>query len=127
VEIALGYQRLIEECQLTQEEVSQKVGKDRTTVTNFLRLLRLPPDILQELRHKKITMGHARAMLALADAEKQMEVFRRVVNEDLSVRRTEELVKRVATGSPADVPLAAAKQPLPPGPDTVPVPESTYT
>lgn len=110
VEIALGYQRLIDECQLTQEEVSVKVGKDRTTVTNFLRLLRLPSEIQQYLRHKKITTGHARAMLALADEEKQMEVFHRVVNDDLSVRRTEELVKKVAGGLPADVPLGVDKQ-----------------
>lgn len=110
VEIALGYQRLIDECQLTQEEVSVKVGKDRTTVTNFLRLLRLPSEIQQHLRHKKITTGHARAMLALADEEKQMEVFHRVVNDDLSVRRTEELVKKVASGLPSDVPLGIDKQ-----------------
>lgn len=109
VEIALGYQRLIEECSLTQEEVSQKVGKDRTTVTNFLRLLRLPQDIQHALRLKKITMGHARAMLALGDEDKQMDVFERVLQDDLSVRRTEELVKLVAGGQPADVPLGAKK------------------
>lgn len=109
VEIALGYQRLIEECRLTQEEVSQKVGKDRTTVTNFLRLLRLPQEIQQALRTKRISMGHARAMLAIADEDTQVEVFRRVAQDDLSVRRTEELVKLVAGGRPADVPLGPKK------------------
>ncbi len=109
VEIALGYQRLIEECRLTQEEVSQKVGKDRTTVTNFLRLLRLPREIQYALRQKRISMGHARAMLAITDAETQVDVFRRVVQDDLSVRRTEELVKLVAGGRPADVPLGPKK------------------
>lgn len=109
VEIALGYQRLIEECRLTQEEVSQKVGKDRTTVTNFLRLLRLPREIQYGLRIKKISMGHARAMLALPDEDTQLEVFNRVVQEDFSVRRTEELVKLVANGKPADVPLGPKK------------------
>lgn len=109
VEIALGYQRLIDECSLTQEEVSQKVGKDRTTVTNFLRLLRLPYDIQQALRQKKITMGHARAMLSLPDEEMQMAVFYRAIAEDLSVRRIEELIKKVSSGMPVDIPLASKK------------------
>ncbi len=121
VEIALGYQRLIEECRLTQEEVSQKVGKDRTTVTNFLRLLRLPREIQQALRVKRISMGHARAMLSLSDEETQVEVFHRVAQDDLSVRRTEELVKLVAGGRPADVPLGPKKSASAP---FVPAPES---
>ena len=135
VEIALGYQRLIEECRLTQEEVSQKVGKDRTTVTNFLRLLRLPREIQHGLRLKQISMGHARAMLSLPEEDTQLEVFRRVVQEDLSVRRTEELVKLVAGGRPADVPLGPKKSaPAPafpsPGPvehEARPYPERSYT
>lgn len=118
VEIALGYQRLIDECNLTQEEVSQKVGKDRTTVTNFLRLLRLPYDIQQALRQKKISMGHARAMLALPDEDEQMAVFHRVTAEDLSVRRTEELIKKVVSGMPVNIPLANVKAQQP---------ESRYT
>lgn len=114
VEIALGYQRLIDECSLTQEEVSQKVGKDRTTVTNFLRLLRLPYDIQQALRQKKITMGHARAMLSLPDEETQMAVFYRAITEDLSVRRVEELIKKVSSGMPVDIPLAKKDAVAPP-------------
>lgn len=98
IEIALGYKRLMEECRLTQEEVAKKVGKDRTTITNFMRLLRLPREIQQSLRTKRISMGHARAILAISDETKQQEVFRYVSSGDVSVRKTEELAKRVEAG-----------------------------
>jgi ParB family chromosome partitioning protein len=99
IEVALGYQRLIEECHLTQEEVAAKVGKDRTTVTNFLRLLKLSKPVQDALRTKAITMGHARALLALQDPQQQVHVLNEIIAKDLSVRATEEYVRQVTTGS----------------------------
>jgi len=96
IEIALGYQRLIKECSLTQEDVADKVGKDRSTVTNMLRLLRLPQQIQESLREADITMGHARALLTIQDIEGQIEVWKQVRDEGLSVRKTEAIVKQVA-------------------------------
>lgn len=96
IEIALGYRRLIDECSLTQEEVADKVGKDRSTVTNMLRLLRLPNSIQVSLRDTEISMGHARALLTIQDEEQRLEVWRQVRDEGLSVRRTEAIVKQIA-------------------------------
>lgn len=106
VEVALGYKRLMEECHLTQEEVSKKVGKDRTTITNFLRLLRLPATIQESLRTKTLSMGHARAILAVTDERKQISVFEQVRAQELSVRRTEEIVKKVEAGVSIEEALA---------------------
>jgi ParB family chromosome partitioning protein len=94
IEIAMGYQRLIEECNLTQEEVAKKVSKDRTTVTNFLRLLKLPKPIQKSLRNGEITMGHARALISLEDTETQMEIWELTMSKGLSVRKVEDLVSR---------------------------------
>jgi ParB family chromosome partitioning protein len=93
LEIALSYQRLISECNLKQEELGDRVGKNRTTVTNYLRLLKLPPDIQAAVRDNKITMGHARALINVERIEDQLSIFKRVLEEELSVRRTEELVR----------------------------------
>lgn len=98
IEVALGYQRLIEECHLTQEQVAAKVGKDRTTVTNFLRLLKLSEPVQEALRTKKITMGHARALLAIEDPHLQERILDDIVAKDLSVRATEALVRDVELG-----------------------------
>lgn len=98
IEVALGYQRLIEECNLTQEEVAVKVGKDRTTVTNFLRLLRLSPVVQDAVRTKKVTMGHARSMLALGSNELQETVLLDIIEKELSVRATEALIKDIELG-----------------------------
>ncbi|MEP7219041.1 MAG: ParB/RepB/Spo0J family partition protein, partial [Bacteroidota bacterium] len=95
IEVALGYQRLLRECSLTQEEVSHKVGKDRSTVTNFLRLLKLPGPIQSSLRNNEISMGHARALVTIPEDGDRLEVWRKVRDEGLSVRRTEALVKQV--------------------------------
>ncbi|QNF35164.1 ParB/RepB/Spo0J family partition protein [Adhaeribacter swui] len=95
IEIALSYQRLLSECNLKQEELGDRVGKKRTTVTNYLRLLKLPPDIQIGLRDNKIGMGHARALINIADIDKQLEVYKRIVAEDLSVRKVEELVRQI--------------------------------
>ena len=93
IEIALSFQRLVSECNLKQEELGERVGKKRTTVTNYLRLLKLPPDVQIGLRDNKITMGHARALVNIETVEQQLAIFRRVVDEDLSVRRVEEIAR----------------------------------
>ncbi|RNI27989.1 ParB/RepB/Spo0J family partition protein [Rufibacter immobilis] len=95
IEIALSYQRLLSECNLKQEELGERVGKKRTTVTNYLRLLKLPPDIQIGIRDNLISMGHARAVINIDDVEKQLEVYRKIVNEELSVRKVEELVRNI--------------------------------
>jgi len=97
IEVAISYQRLLDECHLTQEQVGQRIGKDRTTVTNFLRLLRLPAPIQQSLRKGELTVGHARAMVNLADEKTQLRVWKRTVKHGLSVREVEELVRRIGT------------------------------
>ena len=93
IEIALSYQRLLSECNLRQEDLGDRVGKNRTTVTNYLRLLKLPPDVQIGLRDAEISMGHARALIGLDDAKLQVELYRKTVAEELSVRRVEELVR----------------------------------
>ncbi|RYZ33986.1 MAG: ParB/RepB/Spo0J family partition protein, partial [Sphingobacteriales bacterium] len=98
IEIALSYQRLISEIGLKQEELGDRVGKNRSTVTNYLRLLKLPPDIQIALRDNQISMGHARALINLEGVDKQLAVFRKIVEEQLSVRKVEELVRNLATG-----------------------------
>jgi ParB family chromosome partitioning protein len=93
IEIALSYQRLLSECNLKQEELGDRVGKKRTTVTNYLRLLKLPPDIQIGLRDNKISMGHARALINIENIDLQLEVFHRIIKEELSVRKVEEIVR----------------------------------
>jgi ParB family chromosome partitioning protein len=95
IEIALSYQRLMSECDLKQEELGERVGKNRTTVTNYLRLLKLPPDIQIAVRDNKLSMGHARAIINVENAEQQLYIFKKALNEDLSVRKVEELVRTV--------------------------------
>jgi len=94
IEVSLSFQRLIEECDLTQEQLSEKVGKNRSTVTNYLRLLKLPLDIQAAIRDNKISMGHARALLSIADEEKQLSALANILEDNLSVRKVEELVKQ---------------------------------
>lgn len=96
IEVALGYQRLLRECDLRQEEVADKVGKDRSTVTNFLRLLKLPRQIQESLRANEISTGHARALLTIQDDDQRLEIWEQVRDEGLSVRRTESIVKQIA-------------------------------
>jgi len=95
VDIAISYQRLIEECSLTQENLSLRVGKKRATVANYLRLLKLPAEIQIGLREDKISMGHARALVSVEDPHGQMELFYRIIEEDLSVRKTEDLARKI--------------------------------
>ena len=97
IEVALSYQRLIEECNITQEELGEKVGKDRSTVTNFLRLLKLPPEVQVALRDGFISMGQARAIINIDDKTKQLIILKEIIDKDLSVRQVEELVRSLNT------------------------------
>lgn len=96
IEISLSYQRLISECNLKQEELGERVGKNRSTVTNYLRLLKLPPDIQIALRDHQLSMGHARAIINIENADTQLYVFKKILAEDLSVRKVEELVREIS-------------------------------
>jgi ParB family chromosome partitioning protein len=100
LEIAQAYQRLIDDHGYAQHELAEKVGKDRSSVTNYLRLLKLPSEIQQKLNDGEITMGHARAMLALEDAATQLYCCRQVIDRGLSVRNTETLVNRLKKRGP---------------------------
>lgn len=102
LEVAINYKRLIDECNLKPEDLGERVGKDRTTVTNYLRLLKLPPEIQKAIREKSISMAHARAMINMQDPMVQLRLFTEIVKKDLSVRATEMLVKEyTASKSPA--------------------------
>lgn len=102
MEVAITYQRLIEECSLTQEQLSDRVGKQRSTVANYLRLLRLPAEIQLGIRNRNLTMGHARTLVNIDDAKKQINVFYHIIQEDLSVRATEDLVRHLQSGAVKD-------------------------
>ncbi|MDR0431435.1 MAG: ParB/RepB/Spo0J family partition protein [Tannerellaceae bacterium] len=98
IEIALAYQKLIDNYGLTQEKLSERVGKKRTTITNYLRLLKLPAEIQMSLKDKKIDMGHARALIPVEDPEVQLALYEQIMSEGLSVRMVEDMVRRVAAG-----------------------------
>src|SRR5690606_17709214 len=93
IEVALSFQRMIEECNLKQEELGERVSKNRSTVTNYLRLLKLPPVIQAAIRDSQLSMGHARALITIPEIDKQLYIFREIVKKGLSVRKTEELVR----------------------------------
>lgn len=98
LEIASSYQRLLAECNLKQEELGERVGKNRTTVNNYLRLLKLPPTIQAAIRDQQLSMGHARALINIEDVDKQLAIFKKAVDEELSVRKVEALVKTLNEG-----------------------------
>jgi ParB family chromosome partitioning protein len=102
VEVAISFQRLIEECRLTQEQLSDRVGKQRSTVANYLRLLKLPAEIQLGIRKKQLTMGHARALISIEDSKKQINAYYKIVDGDLSVRQAEELVRLLQTEQTRD-------------------------
>jgi ParB family chromosome partitioning protein len=112
MEIALSYNALIEECQLTHEQLSQRVGKDRSTITNYLRLLNLPAETQLALSSGQISMAHARALINVEDPERHLAILHEIVNRHLSVHQTEQLVKTSKTPSH---PRVAAKEELPAG------------
>lgn len=95
IEIAISYQRLIEECNLTQEKLSERVGKQRSTVANYLRLLKLPAEIQLGIKNKQITMGHARTLVNIGDEGQQIKIYYRIIDDGLSVRKTEETVRKL--------------------------------
>ncbi len=93
IEIAISYKRLIDECSLTQEQLSEKVSKQRSTVTNYLRLLKLPAEVQLGIREKKISMGHARALINVEKADDMVDIYHQIMENDLSVRDVEELTR----------------------------------
>lgn len=101
IEVALSFQRLLDECDLTQEALSQKVSKKRSTVTNYLRLLKLPAVIQKAIRERELSMGHARALVGIDDEIEQIKLFKKIVDEGLSVRDIEELARNTAVQSKA--------------------------
>ena len=113
IEIALSYQRLIDECNLTQETLSTRVGKKRSTVSNYLRLLRLPAVIQKGLREKEISMGHARALINIPESETQVMIFEQILKYDFSVRRVEEIVRNLNAEKSGQEESATEKGKLP--------------
>lgn len=99
IEIALSYKRLMDELEYTQEQVAERMGKERTTVTNYIRLLKLPPDLQVAVRNGTISMGHARALINVDMVDKQLYLFNEIKKRDLSVRQTEELVRKLYTSA----------------------------
>jgi len=112
MEVALTYQRLIDECSLTHENLGERLGKDRSTVTNYLRLLKLPPEIQKALRDKVLSMGHARAIISVPEVDKQLYVLKEINSKGLSVRKTEELVRLLSSNTSQKKP-EKKEEPLP--------------
>jgi ParB family chromosome partitioning protein len=112
IEVAMSYRQLMDECGLTQEQVSDRMKKERSTVANYLRLLKLPPDIQKAVRDGQLTMGHARAIIGLEHVEQQLYVFRETMQNGLSVRQVEQMVKNMAAEKgPAPIKVGAIKLP----------------
>ena len=99
IEIALSYKRLMDELEYTQEQVAERMGKERSTVTNYIRLLKLPPDLQVAVRNATISMGHARALINVDVVDKQLYIFSEIKKRELSVRQTEELVRKLYTSA----------------------------
>ena len=95
MEISLSYKRMMEELDYTQEQVAERMGKDRSTVANFIRLLKLPPDIQLAVRNGELSMGHARALINVDTIDKQLYIFKEIKEKGLSVRQTEALVRNL--------------------------------
>ncbi|RXK85372.1 ParB/RepB/Spo0J family partition protein [Filimonas effusa] len=113
IEIGLSYKRMMEELSYTQEQVAERMGKERSTVTNYIRLLKLPPDIQLAVRFNTISMGHARALVNIDTVDKQLYVFGEIKSKNLSVRQTEDLVRQLYKEKTGDVKVAA-KAEIPP-------------
>lgn len=109
LEIAINYKRLQDECELTQEQLAERLGKNRSTVTNFLRLLKLPPDLQAGLRDGKITMGHAKALMSIDHMPTLLHAFKEVVSKGMSVRQVEELVRQLEVKPSKNTPAVANK------------------
>ncbi len=113
IEIGLSYKRMMEELEYTQEQVAERMGKERSTVTNYIRLLRLPPDIQLAVRNGSLSMGHARALINVDTVEKQLFIFNEIQDKGLSVRQTEELVRKMYKSGEDSV-KSSVKAELPP-------------
>ncbi|HEX6432207.1 MAG TPA: ParB/RepB/Spo0J family partition protein [Niastella sp.] len=113
VEIALSYKRMMEELNYTQEQVAERMGKERSTVANYIRLLKLPPDIQVAVRKNEISMGHARALINVDTVDKQLFIYNEIRSRSLSVRQTEDLVRKMYKSGPAGV-KESVKASLPP-------------
>jgi len=113
MEIALSYKRLMDELDYTQEQLAERMGKERSTITNYIRLLKLPPDIQVAVRNGVISMGHARALINVDVIDKQLFIFHEIKNKNLSVRQTEELVRKLYTSGKNGV-NNSVKSALPP-------------
>jgi ParB family transcriptional regulator, chromosome partitioning protein len=112
IEIGLSYKRLMDECSMTQEQVAERMGKERSTVTNYIRLLKLPPAIVVAVRNGSLSMGHARALINVDSVDKQLYVFHKIMDEGLSVRQTENVVRTLyKTGDPVKKTQKAALAP----------------
>jgi len=114
IEIAISYRQLMDECGLTQEQVAERMKKERSTVANYLRLLKLPPDIQKAVRDGSISMGHARAIISLDHVDQQLYVFRETTQRGLSVRQVEQMVKDMATEKQTTSTKSATPVKLPP-------------
>lgn len=114
IEISLSYKRLMDECSLTQEQVAERMKKERSTVTNYLRLLKLPPDIQKAVRDGSLSMGHARAIISLENVDEQLYVYRETTQKGLSVRQVEQLVKNMLQEKKPLEKAAAVVNKLPP-------------
>ncbi len=113
IEVAITYQRLIDECNLTHAELSKRIGKNRSTVTNFMRLLKLPPQVQSAIKNKSLTMGHARALSGVDDLSIQLSVFKEIKQDNLSVRATEELIRTYSPKSSSGKKAKKKKPSLP--------------
>lgn len=111
LEIAFSYQRLMAECNLKQEELGDRVGKKRATVNNYLRLLKLPPEIQAGIRDGLVSMGHARALINVPFIENQLALFHKIIREQWSVRQVEDAVRKIAEGEPDPTPAKSTKGP----------------
>lgn len=108
IEVAISYQRLIDECALTHETMSERVGKQRSTITNYLRLLKLPPEVQRSIKDRKLSMGHARALAGVDDIALQLMLFKETIDQDLSVRAIEDLIRKYQEGKSGAKPKKAA-------------------
>jgi len=112
VEVAISFQRLIEECKLTQEQLSDRVGKQRSTVANYLRLLKLPAEIQLGIKNKNLMMGHARTLVNIEDPKKQINVYYKIIDGELSVRQSEDLVRQLQSEKTKDPSKSEKKKKL---------------
>jgi ParB family chromosome partitioning protein len=112
IEVAISFQRLIDECRLTQEQLSERVGKQRSTVANYLRLLKLPAEIQLGIRNKQLMMGHARTLVNVEDPKKQISVYYHIIDGELSVRQAEDLVRQLQTEKARDPEKSERKKKL---------------